>query len=242
MIINYAHRGASGYYPENTMLAFEKAVELGCTGIETDVHITKDGHLVLMHDEKIDRTANGTGYIKDYNLDELQRFDAGAWMDKSFAGITIPTAEDLLKLAVSKNIIINFELKTDRIWYEGIEEKLIELIHKYNFSDKVIISSFNHYSIYKCKQIDKNIKVGLLYVEGLFEPHLYAEIVGAEALHPPFHAIDNKELIDRIKASGKMINPFTINDENDMKRFIDYEVDGIITNYPDKVKMLMEGK
>ena len=242
MTINYAHRGASGYYPENTMLAFEKAVELGCTGIETDVHMTKDGHLVLIHDEKIDRTTNGTGYIKDYNLNELQRFDAGAWMDKAFAGITIPTAEDLLKLAVSKNIIINFELKTDRIWYEGIEEKLIELIHKYNFSDKVIISSFNHYSIYKCKQIDKNIKVGLLYVEGLFEPHLYAEIVGAEALHPPFHAVDNKELIDRIKASGKMINAFTINDESDMKRFLDYKIDGIITNYPDKVKMLMEGK
>jgi glycerophosphoryl diester phosphodiesterase len=166
MTINYAHRGASGYYPENTMMAFEKAIELGCTGIETDVHMTKDGYLVLMHDEKIDRTTDGMGYIKDYNLEELRQLDAGKWKALEFSGERIPTVEELIELAKSKDIIINFEIKTDVIWYKDIEQKLIEMIHKYNVSDKIIISSFNHYTIHKCKQIDKNIKTGLLYMEG----------------------------------------------------------------------------
>lgn len=243
MTINYAHRGASGYYPENTMIAFEKAIEHGCTGIETDVHMTKDGYLVLMHDEKIDRTTDGMGYIKDYNLEELRQFDAGKWKALDFSGERIPTVEELIELAKSKDIIIiNFEIKTDVIWYKDIEQKLIETIYKYNVSDKIIISSFNHYTIHKCKQIDKNIKTGLLYMEGLFEPHLYAKIVGAEAIHPYFPAIDSKEVIDRVRAAGVMVNPYTINEEEVMKRFLDYGIDGIITNYPDKLKKLMEGK
>ncbi len=242
MTINYAHRGASGYYPENTMIAFEKAIEHGCTGIETDVHMTNDGYLVLMHDEKIDRTTDGTGYIKDYNLGELRQLDAGKWKALDFSGERIPTVEELIELAKSKDIIINFEIKTDVIWYKDIEQKLIEIIHKYNAADKIIISSFNHYTIHKCKQIDKNIKTGLLYMEGLFEPHLYAKIVGAEAIHPYFPAIDSKEVIDRVRAAGVMVNPYTINEEEVMKRFLNYGIDGIITNYPDKLKKLMEGK
>lgn len=240
MTINYAHRGASGYYPENTMLAFEKAIELGCSGIETDVQLTKDGHLVLIHDEKLARTADAAGYVKDYTLKDIRSLDAGRHKDKYFKGVTIPTAEELIELAIEKNIIINFELKTGEIRYAGIEEKLINLIYKYNFNEKVIISSFNHYSISICKEIDKTIKAGLLYMEGLFEPQLYAKIVGAEAIHPYFPAVDNASLIDRIKSTGIMINAYTINEENDMKRFLDYKVDGIITNYPDKLNKLMK--
>lgn len=242
MTINYAHRGASGYYPENTMLAFEKAIEQGCTGIETDVHVTRDGYLVLMHDEKVDRTTDGTGFIKDYTLDKLRKLDAGKWKNEDFKKLTIPTVEELLELTHNKDITINFEIKTDNILYENIEEKLIELIYKYNASNKVILSSFNHYTVHKCKEIDKNIKAGLLYMEGLFEPHLYAKIVGVEAIHPYYHAIDNKEVIERVKASGIMINTWTVNDESTMKKFLKYNVDGIITNYPDKLKIIMEGK
>lgn len=240
MTINYAHRGASGYYPENTMLAFEKAIELGCSGIETDVQLTKDGHLVLIHDEKLDRTTNAIGYVKDYTYNEIRNLDAGSFKDKCFKDATIPTAEELIELAIEENILINFELKTGEIWYEGIEEKLINLIYKYNIKDRVIISSFNHYSISMCKQLDKNIKAGLLYSDGLYEPQLYAKIVGAEALHPYFLAVDNAALIDRIKSSGIMINAYTINEKADMKRFLDYKVDGIITNYPDKLNKLMK--
>lgn len=240
MTINYAHRGASGYYPENTMLAFEKAVELGSNGVETDVQLTKDGHLILIHDEKLNRTTDGIGYVKDYTLNEIRKLDAGCFKDKAFSGAKIPTAEELIEFAIEKNIIINFELKTGEIWYKDIEEKLIDLIYKYNFKEKVILSSFNHYSISACKKIDKTIRAGLLYTEGLFEPQLYAQIVGVEAIHPYFLAVDNAALIERIKDAGIMINAYTINEESDMKRFLGYRVDGIITNYPDKLNMLMK--
>lgn len=242
MTMNYAHRGASGYYPENTMTAFLKAVELGADGIETDVHLTKDGELVIIHDEKVDRTTNGKGYVKDYTLKEIRNLDAGSFKGKQFKREKIPVLEELLELIKDKDIKINIELKTDIIWYSGIEEKVINKIHEYGIANKTIISSFNHYSVFKCKEIDKSVKTGLLYMEGLFEPQLYAKIVGAEAIHPYFYAIDNKEVINRVKEAGILINAWTINEEKYMRRFLDYGIDGIMTNYPDKLKKLMEEK
>lgn len=240
MTINYAHRGASGEYPENTMLAFEKAVELGCTGIETDVHVTKDGHLVLIHDETVDRTTNGKGYIKDHNLEDLKKLDAGSFKDDAFKGASIPLLEELLEFVKDKNIKLNLELKTDVIWYAGIEEKVLDLVYKYNLKDRVIISSFNHYSVHRFKNLDNTIETGLLYMEGLFEPHLYAKIVGSEAIHPIYPAIDNEELVKRVKKAGIKINTWTVNKEDDMRRLLSYGVEGIITNYPDKLNNIMK--
>ena len=99
MTINYAHRGASAYYPENTMLSFEKALEMGATGIETDVQLTKDGVLVLIHDEMVNRTTNGEGFVEDYTYKELNKLDAGCWMGEEFTGIKIPTVEELIYLS-----------------------------------------------------------------------------------------------------------------------------------------------
>lgn len=239
MVINYAHRGASGYYPENTMLAFEKAVELGCDGIETDVQMTSDGELVLIHDEMVNRTTNGSGFVKDYNLKELRKLNAGKWFDSKYKHIKIPTAEELIILAEEKNIIINFEIKTGIVMYPNIEEKLISLIMKHNIQNRVILSSFNHYSMVNCKQIAKDIKTGLLYMEGLYKPEVYCKLVGADALHPFFYAV-NSDMVKAAKIEGFQINPFTVNEELYMMNLILAGVDGIITNYPDKLKKLME--
>jgi glycerophosphoryl diester phosphodiesterase len=241
MTINYAHRGASGDYPENTMLAFEKAIEMGCGGIETDVHVTKDGCLVLIHDETIDRTSNGKGYISDFTLEELKQFDAGSWKGEAYSGLTIPSIDELLMLVKDKDLIINLELKTDVIQYQGIEEKVINKIYEYGVESKVIISSFNHYTVRRCKDIDKDIKIGLLYMEGLYEPQMYADIVGAEAIHPYYHTVDNDQLVERIRKSNIEVNVWTVNDEAAMKRFLQFKVHGIITNYPDKLKKIMKG-
>lgn len=240
MCINYAHRGASGYFPENTMIAFESAVAMGCTGIETDVHMTKDGHLVLIHDETVDRTTKGKGYIRDYTFLELERLDAGSFKGEQFKEAKIPLLEELLQYTQDRDIMLNLELKTDVIWYAGIEEKVLNLVYQYNLQNKVILSSFNHYSVHRCKEIDKNIKTGLLYMEGLFEPQLYAKMAGSEAIHPYYQAINNKELIHRVKEAGIMINTWTVNEESDMKKFLEYKVDGIITNYPDKLNNIMK--
>jgi glycerophosphoryl diester phosphodiesterase len=240
MTINYAHRGASGYYPENTMLSFEKAIELGCTGIETDVQMTKDGVLVLIHDEMVNRTTDGAGFVKDYTYSDLAKLDAGSWLSNEFCGLRIPSIDELIYLVKDTDIIINFEIKTGIIQYKDIEEKLINIIYEHNLQDKVILSSFNHYSMVKCKEISSEIKTGLLYMEGLYKPEQYAKFVGANALHPYFYAL-NSELIKIIKAEGIEINTFTVNEVNYMKYFYQAGIDGIITNYPDKLKKVMEG-
>lgn len=240
MVINYAHRGASGNYPENTMLAFQKAIEQGCTGIETDVQMTHDGVLVLIHDERLSRTTTGRGYIKDFTYNEIRKFSAGMWFDKKYKNEYVPKVEELLKLAKEKNITINFELKTGIVEYPGIEEKLIKMIYSYDMQDKVILSSFNHYSMVKCKEISKDIKTGLLYMAGLYKPYEYCRAVGADAIHPSYYSI-NEKVIKECRLAGVKVNPYTINDEEMMKKFVSYGVDGIITNYPDRLKRILKG-
>jgi glycerophosphoryl diester phosphodiesterase len=238
MTINYAHRGASAYFPENTMLSFEKALEMGCTGIETDVQMTKDGVLVLIHDEMVNRTTNGDGLVKDYTYSELTKLDAGSWMGEEFTGNSIPTVEELIYLVKDKNIIIDFEIKTGVVIYEDIEQKLIELIYKHRIAHKVILSSFNHYSIAKCNKISKEISTGILYMAGIYKPYDYAKTVGANAIHPYFLAI-NEEVIKQTKKHRIKVNVFTVDDEKYMKSFLAMEVDGIITDYPDKLNKIM---
>ncbi|MCY6483418.1 glycerophosphodiester phosphodiesterase [Clostridium aestuarii] len=240
MLINYAHRGASAYYPENTMIAFEKSIELGATGIETDVQMTKDGVLILIHDETINRTTNDKGFVKDFTYEELRNLDAGSWFSDEFKGIKIPPLKELMDfLQDKKNIKLNIELKNNIIIYDKIEEKVIKMIYEYGMQDRIILSSFNHYTLRQCKKISKKIKIGLLYTAGLYQPEKYARRLGAEALHPYFYAVNSHHIIKRIKKSGIMLNPYTIDEEKDMKRFIDLNVDGIITNYPDKLKNIL---
>ncbi|MBE6043484.1 MAG: glycerophosphodiester phosphodiesterase [Clostridium thermopalmarium] len=240
MIINYAHRGASGYFPENTMLAFEKVVSLGATGIETDIHMTKDGVLVLIHDERVDRTTNGTGFVKDYTYKELLKLDAGSYFSKEFEGLKVPTLEELFQFASHNELKLDLELKNNIVQYENIEKKTVDLINKYNMNNRVTVSSFNHYSLMKIKKISKKIKIGLLYMTGLVHPEKYAKFLGAEALHPYFLAVNSSKIIKRIKKAKIEIVPYTIDDGKFMKRFIDFEVDGITTNYPDKLNKLLQ--
>lgn len=240
MTINYAHRGASGYYPENTMLAFEKAIEMGCTGIETDVQMTRDGVLVLIHDEMVNRTTNGVGLVKDFTYEQLIKFDAGTWFQEGFVGCRIPRLDELIHLIKNTDIILNIEIKTGVIEYPDIEEKIIENIYKHELQKRVILSSFNHYSMVKCKEISKEIKTGLLFMEGLYKPYDYVKYVGADAMHPYFYAV-RKEIIKEAKEEGIEINTFTVNDKNYMKYFFELDLDGIITNYPDKLKVIMGG-
>lgn len=237
--LNIAHRGFSGKYPENTMLSFMKAVEAGCDGIENDVQLTKDRVAVICHDERIDRTTNGSGFIKDYTYKELLKFDAGIKFGQEFKGATIPTLDEFLEYVKGKNIYIDIELKTGVILYEGIEEIVINKLHEYGLQDNSILCSFNHYSMVACKEIDRNIKTGLLYTAGLFKPEQYAKFVGADAVHPLFYSVLHEEVVKGIKESGILINTYTVNEEIYMKRLIQLRVDGIITNYPDKLKKIL---
>src|SRR6056297_1649122 len=140
------HRGASGMAPENTESAFKKALQSGADGVELDVHLTKDKELVVIHDERVDRTTDGTGYVKDLTLKEIKKLDAGSYFSPQFAGERILTLEEALELARSFKLI-NIEIKNMIIKYKDIERELLGTIKKMNLESKVICSSFNHYSV-----------------------------------------------------------------------------------------------
>lgn len=238
-MINFAHRGASGYYPENTMLSFQKAVEMNCTGIETDVQMTRDGAIVLIHDEKVRRTTDGTGYVKDYTCKELCRLNAGSWFDPRISNVHVPLAEELLEYAKQKNIVVDLELKTNRIDYPGIEEKIIELIHKTGMEQLAIVSAFNPKSLDLCKEIDPSIKTALLYKRRFFRPGKPAFSLKTDAIHPPFQVVRNKKFVDDLKNRGYMINTWTVDNIRQMRFLKSCEVDGIMTNFPDLLDKVM---
>ncbi|GFZ31986.1 glycerophosphoryl diester phosphodiesterase [Clostridium zeae] len=234
MTLNIAHRGFSGKYPENTMLAFKKASEAYCNGIETDVQLTKDGVPVLIHDETLDRTSNGSGLVKDYTYSELLKLDFGN-------GQKIPALEDFIAFSKENHLFINLELKNSIIPYEGLERITLNLLDKYSYQkDKIILSSFNHYSMVKIKTLDNSYKIGLLYDCWIYKPSDYCRLCGADAMHPQFFSVLNKNLVDDIKSKGFQINTYTVNEVEYMKKLLDLGIDGIITNYPDLLNQIMQ--
>lgn len=237
--LNFAHRGFSGNYPENTMISFIKACESGCDGIETDVQFTKDNIAILCHDETLDRTTTGIGYIKDYTLKELSYLDAGIKFDPKFKNEKIPTLEELLILAKERDIMLNLELKNTEIPYLGLEEHVISLLYKYNLQNKTILSSFNHYSMIKVKELDSSIKTGLLYEADLYKAEEYCLKVGADCLHPQYFSMLKKDIVKNIKKNNISINTYTVNKAEDMQRLIDLNIDIIITNFPDMLSKLL---
>ncbi|MGL4847811.1 MAG: glycerophosphodiester phosphodiesterase [Clostridium sp.] len=240
-ILNLAHRGYSYKYPENTMIAFKKAVEFGADGMEFDVQRSKDGHLVIIHDETLERTTTGKGYVKDYTLEELKKLDAGIKFDESFKGEEIPTLEELLEYVQDKNLVLNIEIKNSIVDYEGIEEEVYKVLKKYNMEKNIIVSTFNHYSAKRCKEINKNIKVGVLYDACIYKPYDYVEMLKLDAIHPEYHSV-TKEIAEECIKRNIDINVYTVNLEEDMQKLKEISVNSIITNKVEDLKRILEAK
>ena len=238
MTKNFAHRGFSGKYPENTMLAFEKAIEAGADGIENDVHLTKDGVPVIIHDELVDRTTNGKGYVKDYTYEELSRLDA-SYIFPEYGVLHIPTLREYMELVKDKDIITNIELKTGVFEYPGIEEKVYSMIQEYGLKDKMIISSFNHFSILRMKALDPTIKCGLLEESWLINAGAYVSSVGVECYHPMYKNM-TPEHVAEIKSHNLEINTWTVNERDEIEARGERGVDSVIGNYPDIVREIQE--
>ena len=233
---NFAHRGFSGKYPENTMLAFQKALEAGCEGMEFDVHLTKDRKLVIIHDEAIDRTSDQHGLIKDMTYDELCQvnFNYPGKFGKEFPFQRIPTLREYFELVKDKHILSNIELKTGVYEYPGIEQAVYELICEFGLHDEVIISSFNHHSILRMKAIDPTLACGFLSETWILDVGAYVSSHRVEAYHPQFHMLTDPEVAD-LRAHGCQINTWTVNESEDIREMIRIEADGIISNFPDRV-------
>ena len=237
--IIYAHRGASAYAPENTKAAFRKALEMKAGGIELDVHLSRDGYLVVSHDERVNRTSNGKGWIKDLTLEELKRLDFGSWFNREFAGEHILTLDEVLDLLKGWDGILNIELKSGIVIYEGMEKKVVDMLHRYRRIDRCIISSFNHYSLQTIKKLEPGLKIGLLYSAGLVEPWTYAKMVGAEAIHPQFYSLV-PPIIQACREHGILMNPWTVDQPEYIRSLTLSGIDGIITNVPDKAIRIID--
>ncbi|MGM1022652.1 MAG: glycerophosphodiester phosphodiesterase [Bacillota bacterium] len=237
-VINFAHRGASGVCPENTMPAFRHALELGATGIETDVQRTQDGHLVLIHDESLERTTGCALDVRDITLEELNTLDAGDWFDEKFRGERVPLLDELLELAQSSDAIINLELKNSIYLYPGMEEEVIAAVRRFRLEQRVIISSFNHESLALCAQLAPEIRTGALYIEIMVRPAEYASRFGVTALHA-YKQVVTPEAVSEALALGVVYHPWTVNEPEEMKRLLEAGVNGIITDYPDRLAHLL---
>lgn len=213
--------------PENTMTAFRLALECGAYGIETDVHQTKDGYLVLIHDETLERTTNGTGRVGEHTLAELRAYDAGV---RFGVEEMIPTLDELLNFAEGQDVVLNLEVKTDVERYDGIEERLLQTLKEHAFDPKwLILSSFNHETIHRLKQLAPSIEGALLLAQPLFDVESYMKKVGADSLHPHVDALTDADIV-RLQARGIAIRPYTVKKRRQLHRFERLGVEAVFVN------------
>lgn len=229
----WGHRGACAYAPENTLEAFELAAKMGADGVELDVQLTRDGEVVVIHDETIDRVCNGRGLVKEYTLEELKTFSVNR-PHPEYADAKIPTLKEVYELLAPTGLKVNVELKTGYFFYPGIEEKVLEIAKEMNMEEKVWYSSFNHYSIKRIKELDPSAKIGILYGDGIYSPAEYAKWIGAEALHPASHNMQYPDYVKNCKEKNVKIHVWTVNDTEHIRQVINAGVDAVITNYPDR--------
>jgi glycerophosphoryl diester phosphodiesterase len=208
----FAHRGYSGKYPENTMLAFREAEKAGTDGIELDVQLTKDGQIVIIHDETLDRTTTGTGWVKDHTLKELKALDASVIKGGTCPPERIPTLEEYCDWVKGTRLITNIELKTSIICYPEIEEKTAEMVRAFGLEDRVIFSSFNHLSALRMKELLPQCPVGALVENNDLQfAGYYCHKYGFDFYHPDCHLL-TKANVDNCKEYGIGINTWTVND------------------------------
>ncbi len=230
----FAHRGFSGKYPENTMLAFEKAVEIGVDGIELDVHLTKDNEIVIIHDEDIKRTCDGEGLVKDMTLEELRKFDASATFRGQYGFCGIPTLREYFELVKDTPIITNIELKTGVYEYHTIEQRVIDMVREFGLSDKIIFSSFNHFTVKRCEEIAPEIKRGFLTGDWLYDFGKYTVERNVQCCHP-WHVSLSEETVKEMHEAGCEINTWTVNEYEDIRKLSAWGVDSLIGNFPDRM-------
>jgi len=228
-----AHRGVSSLAPENTLPAFAKAIEVGADEIELDVHLSLDGELMVIHDEKLIRTTGAAGTVGTTNSQDLRKLSAHAGME-NFRGVQIPFLGEVFELIRPSSLAINIELKTNLNPYPGIEKKIMQLADDMGMRSRIFFSSFNHQSLVRMKEIAPDMETAILYSEGIHQPWNYArKIVGADSLHPHFHQLRMiPEYMQACKELGVKVRPWTVDSDEDIRSLLQLDVDCIITNVP----------
>ena len=235
-----AHRGASGHAPENTMAAFRLALEMKVDGIELDVHMSRDGSIVVIHDSTVDRTSNGKGRIGAMTLAELRSLDAGSWFNTAFprkarpeyASQRIPALSEVFEL-VQDRARLFIEMKDPDLYPDNLESELLSLVRRHEMRDRVIFLSFNQDALRKIRELDPTIPIALLIGSLRGDP-----VKAARSLHASGLAVQHKLLKPAFAgtalSSDLSLIAWTVNSPKDLDRMIKAEVSAIITNYPDR--------
>jgi glycerophosphoryl diester phosphodiesterase len=232
-----AHRGASGYTPENTMAAFERAVQLGAGFIETDLHLTRDVRFVAIHDDTLERTSSGHGRVRDHTLAELRALDVGWWYDRQFAGQRIPTLEEILAFAREHDVVFYLEIKQGAGW--GMHHALVGALQNPENAARTVVVSFDASTLAPLRKLDAGIMIGLLVDEARPDPVKAATDLGARQLCPRASLITS-ELVNRAHAADLQVVTWTVNDPGQMRSLIQTGVDGIMTDRPDRLRAVIE--
>ncbi|WP_214700113.1 MULTISPECIES: glycerophosphodiester phosphodiesterase [unclassified Exiguobacterium] len=206
----YAHRGYSANYPENTLSAFEAALPY-VDGIELDVQLSKDGRLVVIHDETVDRTTDGTGWVKDMALQELRQLKIDGYE-------RIPTLEEVLGLIERSNVTLNIELKTDRLDYPGIERLAWLAVNEFQLTNRVVFSSFNRETLVRMRDVAPHARLAVLTLTGESDIVSFAETIRAEAIHAQVEFIGSTAWED-MRHTSLEARLYTINNVKDLPPF-----------------------
>ncbi|RLE58444.1 MAG: glycerophosphodiester phosphodiesterase [Thermoprotei archaeon] len=225
-MIIIGHRGAAGYEPENTIKSILKGIECGASAIEVDVRRTKDGIMVLMHDETVDRTTNGEGKVSELTLAEIKCLEAGK-------GERVPTLFEVFELLKERNVILLVELKEI-----GYEEEVVSMIKDFNMLNRVYITSFHKSALNRVVEIEPNMKTGLIFSSNTLRNMKIAEKLNVDVIVPKYQLV-NRNFLRSCRRLGFKVFVWTVNRAIDVVKFYRLGVDGIVTDYPCMVKRII---
>ena len=234
-----AHRGASGYAPENTFAAFRKATAMGAGFIETDLQLSRDARLVAIHDATVNRTTNGQGAVHDLTLAELRRLDAGSWFGSEFAGERIPTIEEILDFAKKHDMVFYLELKPSGSW--GGEHALISALRESGEIARTVVISFDPPILANVRKIEPTVMTGLLFDGQISDPLAKAMEIGARQLAVRGSLVTPR-LLKQARRLDLQVVCWTVNHPAHMRLLVEAGVDGIISDYPDRLLDLTRRK
>lgn len=236
-----AHRGYSSKAPENTLAAFEKALEVGADMIELDITLSEDGHFIVIHDDTLDRTTDGRGFIAHHSLDCIKSVDAGSWHSEEFRGQKLLTVTELLD-QIAPRIALNIEIKplftlnaVSKL--QAAIRQLVRDVENRGLTDSIIFSSFNFFILEHLRSLSERVRLGVLYRHPFseFDPVHVCGLLNAYSLHPHISLTD-APLVSTMHQIGVKVMPFTVNDVETMRNVIFYGVDGAFSDYPERLR------
>jgi len=232
--LRIAHRGASALYPENTSIAFAKALDSHADMIELDCQLSADGHVVVFHDEQLRRTAGVRGMLREQTLAQLKTFDIGRWRHKRFSGERILTLEEALEIIIRRAGVC-LEIKQFPQSQPGIELKLLFILSHYDCLDRTIVSSFDYRSLSRVRELAPDARIGVIYAKNVKEdPFLVASQVGADSIHVHKEAAD-RAFVGQAWEQGLDVYVWTVNESVEIERFAAMGVQGIISDFPERL-------